>query len=140
MAEQRSDEKETPKIEGAFAPSGAGTQTGYQVQARYVFTEPKRFGELILDKRWKTIHFPTGHHGVPVSRAWDWWLAASHCMTYEAAQALRWWFLADVVAGEFGGRLCVETRIVAFAIKYSHSAEATSVMEEENDAWRKAEL
>lgn len=137
MSNLRTDEQ----IEGAFAPSGSGTQAGFQVQARYMHNEPKKFGDVILDQRWRTLDFPASHVGVPVHRSgWDWWLPASGCMTYEAAQALRWWFLATCVAADVGGRPCLETRIVSFAITYSHSAKPSAVMEEDPDDWRKVPL
>lgn len=133
------DEKEV-EIGDAFAPSGSGTNTGFQVQARYMHNEPKQFGDIILDQRWRTLHFPRSPIGVPAARDWDWWLPASQCMTFEAAQALRWWFLANCVAGNWGGRLCVETRIVSFKITYSHAAKVSAVMDEDPDAWRKVPL
>jgi hypothetical protein len=45
------------------------------------------------------------------------WLSAGHCFSYQAAQALRWWFHANADAG-IGG-ICLRSRIVKFAIKYS---------------------
>lgn len=117
--------------------SVSGTQYGYQVQARYMYHEPKDFGGIILDQRWRTLYFEKSPIGVPTSRgAFDWYLPASNCMTKYAAEALRWWFLANCERGDWGGSLCVETRIVKFKIEYSHKAEATAVCEENKDAWR----
>jgi hypothetical protein len=131
-----SDDLQLPK-----GCSGNGNRTGYLVQARYNHpTEAKQFGDTILDMRWKTLHFAKALIGVPTRREWDWHLAASDCMTFEAAQALRWWFLANCESEGFCGSLCVETRIVVFKIQYSHTSVAEGVLEEDKDAWRKRSM
>jgi hypothetical protein len=117
--------------------SGNGTNYGYQVQARYMYLEPRDFGGIILDQRWRTLYFEKSPIGVPTSRGtFDWFLPASSCMTKQAAEALRWWFLANCESGTWGGSLCVETRLVQFKIEYSHKAEAIAVCEQAKDAWR----
>lgn len=120
--------------------SGSGSRPGYQVQARCVGHEPELVCGQLLDQRWKTLRFEKSPIGVPAYRAWDWHLQASDCMNYEAAQALRWWFLAETANNRLAGRICIETRIVAFKIQYSHQSVAGSVLEENKDEWRKATL
>lgn len=137
MNEQVSSEEKVD-LQLPIGNSASGTMHGYQVQARYMYHEPKEFGGMILDQRWKTLSFDRSPVGVPTTRGLhDWYLPASNCMTLAAAQALRWWFLANCESSTWGGALCVETRIVSFEIKYSVEAKATAVMEEEPNAWRK---
>lgn len=118
----------------ASLPSGSscsGTDLGYKVQARYMYGEPGIFEGIVLDQRWRTLHFEKSPIGVPPSRGcFDWYLPASGCVTLAAAQALRWWFLANCGANNVGGSLCVETRIVIFKIKHSYEAIADGVIEE----------
>ena len=134
--EEKAEDLELPQGMSANATG----QSGYQVQARYNNHEPKQFGELILDKRWKTLYFPKSPIGVPSRRQWDWHLGATECLSFPAAQALRWWFMAQCHCEEWGGGLCVETRIVAFRIEYSVKSTAEMVLEEDKDAWRKRPL
>jgi hypothetical protein len=116
------------------------THLGYQVQARYMGLEPKDFGGTILDQRWKTLHFERSPIGVPAAREFEWYLSAASLMNFEAAQTLRWWFLADCIAKDFGGRLCVETRLVSFKITASYESKALAVAEEHPDSWRKGSI
>ncbi len=44
-------------------------------------------------------------------------------MTYEQAEAMRWWFLANIEATRIGGCLCFETRLVEYRAEYSRSAK-----------------
>lgn len=110
--------------------------SGYQVQARYMGPDgAKKVGDMMLCATWKTINFKKSHGGVPGGKAFEFWLPATDCMNFSAAQALRWWFIAEAEAELFGS-LCLETRIVRFKIDYSVKAEAVSVLEEPADAWR----
>lgn len=133
---------ETVDLSEAFAPSATGTNYGYQVQARYIGTEGvKQVGDLILCQKWKNVPFRRPSPiGVPSARDFEWYLLATDCMNYEAAEALRWWFLATCVSESFGGRLCVETRIIRFKIDYSFAGKADAVMEQDKDAWRKGTI
>lgn len=110
-------------------PSGNGTQYGYQVQARYMFTTPKEFEGLLLDKEWRTVHFPESRVGIPAGGRFELpELMHAGCCSYEAAQALRWWFLANAHADHFSS-LCLETRLLEYYIKYEFKAAPKRVLD-----------
>ena len=105
--------------------SGSGTTTGYSVEARCSCREPKRYGDLILHDKWQTIHFPKGSPGVPPPKFQQYELERTGLHGYQAAQALRWWFHAELEQEIMGG-LCIETRIIKHEIEYSYKATAIS--------------
>lgn len=101
--------------------SGSGTEIAYSVQARLAYHQPRQVCGHLLDLRWTTLYFEKSPIGVPV-RAGS--MARGHCglLSYQAAQALRWWFLAQAEL-EFSC-LCLETRLVEHRVEYSYSATA----------------
>lgn len=110
--------------------NGNGTQRCYQVQARacrgcgpkpIVGCEAGWNSKSLTDTQWQTLHFPAGVVGVPASR-WNEEYARHGYLSYSAAQALRWWFLA-----EQNGISGIETRLVEYEFKYSYSATALKV-------------
>jgi hypothetical protein len=105
---------------------GSGTDSGWSVEARYAYYEPKVINGMMLDDRWRTVHFnDTSPIGVPRGpRYHSPWLAHCGLYSYQSAQALRWWFIAQAEA-ELLGSLCLETRLVKHKITYSyhHTAE-----------------
>lgn len=140
MAPTNPTADEVTDLQLPMGPSQGGTNFGFQVQARYMNSQPEQFGDVILDQRWKTLTFDPSPLGVPTARAWEFYLPALGLMNYESAQALRWWFLANCVVNRLGGRLCVETRIVQFKVTYDFKSVAESVVEESKDAWRKGSI
>jgi hypothetical protein len=109
------------------SPSCSGTLVGYSVEGRWNYPAPKMFGDQILDKEWRTLKFQEGAGGVPTNGCMSserQYLAQYGLFTQPAAEALRWWFIANAEASEFG-MFCLETRIVKHLIKYSSSAERT---------------
>lgn len=102
--------------------SGSGSTLGYSVEARSTFSRPQPFGEIVLDERWLRIYFPKGPIGVPAeNRFTSTGLRECSLLPYASAEALRWWFLAEIEKG-IGG-MCVETRIVQHQVKYQYSEE-----------------
>ena len=109
--------------------SGSGTTYGYQVQARYMYSAPKSFEGMILDKQWRTIPFKEGACGVPAGSRFEMpELVHAYCYSHEAAQALRWWFLANAHASDFSS-ICLETRLIEYKLEYSHKATAVRVVD-----------
>lgn len=107
--------------------SQSGTTHGYRVEAMYDYPEPLTVGEQIFTRDWKIVSFNRGACGVPIGPRFELpWLESAHCVSYQAAQALRWWLHATVGAEGLRG-LCLRSRIVKYAIKYS--MEATRVSE-----------
>lgn len=121
LLEQLRDSQELQK-----GSNGSGTTTCYLVQARCCKgCGPKEIrgattgmGKSILtDTAWETLYFPKSPIGVPPSRFNEEYARHGY-YSYQAAQALRWWFLAEqaFVVG-------AETRLVQYTFKYSYSAE-----------------
>ncbi len=108
-----------PKSKG----NGESTITGYTVEGRYNYSEPKQFGGQILDERWRTLIFPSAPFGVPIGGFHKHELKMNGLLGYSAAQALRWWFHANA---DVLGSLCLETKIVKHIIKSSYKCEAVS--------------
>lgn len=102
--------------------SGSGTAPAYTIEARCT-SRPKKVGDIILDKEWRNIDFTRGNYGVPLSRFNRYIYEQCGMFNYQAAQALRWWFHAELENEPLGG-LCIDTRLVKHLIKYSYSAEA----------------
>lgn len=117
--------QEPPEFPRKPGTSGSGTTHAYSVEARYMFSTPKKFGDTLLDQRWQRLHFVPSHIGVPDGPAWNHGPRACGLLGYSAAQALRWWFHAVADTDMMGG-LCLETRIIKHAVQYSHSETAES--------------
>jgi hypothetical protein len=111
-------------------PSGSGRTFAYTVEARLMFHKPEQFGDIILDKDWRQIHFKEGSTGIPPGNRYELpELLHAGAYSYEAAQALRWWFMADVHAKSPTGTLCLETRLVEYRIEFSYKAVPERVVE-----------
>lgn len=105
--------------------SGNGSENAYSVQARMAYHEPKEICGQLLDTRWRTIYFQQSPIGVPTqSRHCPWQGSLPGMMTYQAAEALRWWFLAN--AAHTYDHFCVETRLVKHKITYSYEEVAVA--------------
>lgn len=121
-----------PDSDLPIGPSGNGTIYGYVVQARYNFHYPEKFGDIILGKRWRTLAFLEVRPdiGVPIGDSWEAPIFKQvGCYSYEAAQALRWWFLAQANAHHPTGSLCLETRLVQMKVEYSHKSTPSGHVE-----------
>jgi hypothetical protein len=104
-----------------------GTEYGWSVEARYVYPDPLQCGKIVIDNRWTRIHFPEtppGLPGVPVGGLLHRQSALAGYLSYQAAQALRWWCLSDVMKDMVAG--CLETRLVKHEISYSVKVKAVS--------------
>ena len=82
---------------------------------------------MLVGNNWQSIHFVQGRPGVP-----DGWsgFEGRHfgLLTYQAAQALRWWWLAELrtTFDDVG----IETRLIKHKITYTRKAEAVSAQDE----------
>lgn len=108
--------------------SGSGSGRGYLPQARYVNDgDGLAINDWALGPKWKTIPFekilPPGV-GIPTRTPCHGHIPHSNLLSYEAAQAIRWWFLAFLEAHMVTGSLCVETRLVKHDCQYSFSETA----------------
>ena len=111
--------------EAKQSPSMSGVTSGYTVEARWNYPSPKAFGQIILDREWRTIPFAEGQHGVPQkTNHWDgsFFLRQFGLYTFPVAEALRWWFIAEANSDSIGS-LCLETRIVEHRVRYSSTAD-----------------
>jgi len=126
--EVKMEAEESKEINPEYPKKGqshSGTVSAYSVEARYNYPEPKQFGDIILHKEWKKMYFPEGKHGVPVGNKFDYAQIALGLLSYQAAQALRWWLHAEAEVEMLGG-LCLETRIVKHMVTFSVSEEKVS--------------
>lgn len=105
--------------------SGNGSVTMYSVQARLAYHEPREVAGHLLDLRWKTINTVPAGFGIPSRRFHN--VPDTGLLSYQAAQSIRWWFLAQAEA-EFSC-MCVVTRLVEHVVNYNYSTEATRAVE-----------
>lgn len=125
MTKEQDDYATKPDVFPQKGTSGSGDAHAYTVQARMAYFEPKQICGHLLDTRWRTIYFEQSPVGVPAqSRYSPWSGCLPGMMTYEAAQALRWWFMAN--AAHTFDHFCLETRLVKHEIKYSFEEQAVS--------------
>lgn len=108
--------------------NGSATYSGYSVEAKYNYHEPKSFGSQIFDKTWRRVNFDKSTNGVPSCSSLHEEIVKHGFLSYQAAQALRWWFHAAADAESFSS-LCLETRIVKHEIKTSYAITALSCRE-----------
>lgn len=116
--------EETPEYPKS-GQSHSGTVFAYSVDARNNYPEPKQFGDVILHKEWKRMYFPEGKCGVPIGNKFDCAQIALGLLSYQAAQALRWWLHAEAEVEMLGG-MCLETRIVKHEVTFSMSEKKIS--------------
>lgn len=110
--------------------SQTGTAYGYRVEAMYDYIAPVAIGDAIYDKEWRTVHFREGHPGVPLGHRYERaWFDSANCMSYESAEALRWWFMAECKAGP-QMIFCMRTRLVKVEIKYHFEAKRVATLPE----------
>ena len=123
MEEKKVEEKsEYPKL----MSKGSSNSCGYSVEARYCYDKPAEICGQIFDRRWQEVGFKESSIGVPKGNPYDRGLRDNKLLGYSAAQALRWWFIANADASGILGTLCVQTRIVMHEIKTTHDIQAVS--------------
>lgn len=106
-----------------MSESGSGTIIGWTVEARYVCDGAKIINGQMFDDKWRQVSFHNSNTGVPRGASYqNPWLTLTGRYSYEAAQALRWWFYAANNGGGMG-MLCLETRLVRHKISYSYDVE-----------------
>ena len=109
--------------------SGSGTTHGFSVEARFNSgLGIKEICGIQLTSQWKTLTFAKVDPpipGVPNGSILHYFPRYFDLLTYEAAQAMRWWFHAEAEHQMLGG-LCIETRLVKHKVTYSIAEEAVS--------------
>lgn len=117
---------------------GSGSSNCYRVEARCsVGCGPKIIGGdnewtgglKLTDTEWTPISFPKSDIGVPASPFPHEQYAQHGYLSYQAAQALRWWWIANQ-----GGLNFVSTRLVKYEFNYNYEAnpiEACCVIDSE---------
>lgn len=121
--------------EGEFpkkGSSGGGKTPCYSVEARIPSGQPEQVGETIYHAEWRGVLFDKSVVGVPSNL---------HCraaedlglLSYEAANALRWWFHAAAKS------YVIQTRIVKHVIEHNYQETIVSafgiVGDEENPSF-----
>lgn len=118
--------------------SGNSCGTYYKVEYRSSYPEPKFIGNaqgplpFVIDHYWRALSITLGAQqwgvNIPLRRRDE--DACKHgLLSYVAAEAHRWAFIAALEAGAGGpgGALCVETRIVAVKLTVNYSTEELGV-------------
>lgn len=126
-----------------MSSSGSGTIIGWTVEARYVCDGAVVIGGQIFDGKWRHVNFQEAVIGVPRGAVYHLpWLSLADCYSYEAAQALRWWFYADREKARGMGTLGLETRLTRHKITYSYDVKADGaghIADEENSRYVNSE-
>jgi len=105
--------------------SASGTEIAYSVEVRYAFGS-KLVGDTIIGEKWQALNFYKSPIGVPVGGFMTERSNRNGLLSYPAAQALRWWFLADMEASSDFSVLGFETRLVKHEFKYTEEHKAVS--------------
>lgn len=113
--------------------SGHGTETCYAVEVRAAegcskvnnLNEIGWVKDIWSDTRWHRVSFPESVVGVPAGRGYEKFIQHG-LYGYPAAQALRWWFLAEQQKRGIGA---MDTRLIKMEFKYTHSAKAVQVVD-----------
>lgn len=110
---------EFPKEHG----HGTHSTRGYSVEARTTDGIPPRIvDDKAFGDEWQRIEFASSPIiGVAPHSNWDYGLAAAHLYSYEAAEALRWWWLAE---RGMTGRVFFMTRLVEHTVEFSYRSTA----------------
>lgn len=112
------EEKKEPRTYG----SGNGTETVYHVEARYNFNAPREINGMLLDQRWKVVHFDKGPIGVR-THVFSAEGQRQGFLDYQSALALAHWFLANAEG------YCTEVRLVRIELTHSYSTKEIGVGE-----------
>jgi hypothetical protein len=116
------------------------TLKAYTIEVRHTGREPVDSGcGILLDDRWRKV-FPNkeGDCGVPNIPSFGKYSAHlcddHNLLTYAAAQALRWWFIAIAESNDISHY--IETRLVQHQIEEKVSVEELGIVDEgeENDS------
>lgn len=117
--------------------SGNATDIGYKVEVRTSYHSPTVIGQgddaLVIDTFWRQLHIREGSTpfgvNIPVRRSWGRSILDHGLLTYVAAEAHRWAFLAYLEATQTAGTLCIETRLVEVECKTSYALTEKGVTE-----------
>jgi hypothetical protein len=109
-----------------------GISYGYYVEARMTNGNPKLFGDQIFDGEWRRVHFSYDPAGVPPRDKYDYELAAHSLLSYEGAQALRWWLLAEA---EYAS---ISTRLRRYEVRYTSNIYEKETVDEQGGRFERA--
>ena len=101
---------------------------GYTVQARYSRDGAKEICGQTFTDSWSEVRFERGRTGVPISSPGDHAINVSGLLSYQSAEAMRWWFLANAAA-QFN-HMCLETRIIEHAVRLECTSTPVRVIQE----------
>jgi hypothetical protein len=104
-------------------------ERGYTVEARCTLKHPKTVNGKALGGEWLQLEFPHGR-GVPAAPPYS-PLPLMGLLSYQAAQALRWWWIAEAEAADICSTNGIETRLVQFDVKVDWEARAVAAVDEQ---------
>lgn len=113
--------------------NSSGTETFYTVECRCPGTRPIVVLNQAITSDWLPVHVSESPVGVPQSKDWRSIVTQGH-YTYAAAQAIRWWFLAEAERCRLG--ILVETRLVKHETKYTSVTTAVAAVEPTEWPWK----
>ncbi len=111
------------------ASSGSMGGDGWSVEVRIeAYAKPIPIGsagEFMVTTQWQRLPFQQAPIGVPAYSEYQGYLGYTNYLNYPAAQALRWWFHAEIAKQTIG--LGVQSRLVKHQITVEHKVTAVSV-------------
>lgn len=90
-----------------------------------MYGTPTTIGDTVFDKEWRRVDFQGSTLGVPSRIEQDF----PGTYDYAAAQALRYWWIANLSAVRVTGSLCIETRLVEYHCERSHTQTAVAYID-----------
>lgn len=94
----------------------------YIVEARSTYWAPEVVNNMLLDNRWRRVHFEPSPIGVKNDAFSAEARNRDNFLGYKAAMALAHWFMANAERG-----YCLQTRLVKIKLESSYSTEEMGV-------------
>jgi hypothetical protein len=101
------------------------THHRFIVEARHNYRDPLPVGDQIFDREWRVVNFNLSDNvGIPVNTV----PGFEGTLSYAAAPALRWWWLAQLEATT-RACFCMETRLVQIDCVATHKQTAVGYID-----------
>ncbi len=118
--------KELPYSAGSGSCAGDGWTVEVCVDE---FAKPislsDQSSDFMVTHQWQTLPFRQSPIGVPTRAEYQAYLGYTGYLSYPAAQALRWWFHAEVAKSSLA--LGLRSRLVKHKIEVQHKVTAVSI-------------
>lgn len=116
--------------------NGSATCTGYVIEVRTTYYSPTVIDkDFVIDCVWRQVPIQKGVTpwglNIPV-RSYDTEMLQHGLLSFTAANALMWGFLAWLESSRLAGSLCIQTRLVAIEYVSSYKLTEVGVTDEVN--------